>query len=1139
MFRKQSFILFFILTFSLNVNSQIDTSFWFVAPDISVGLGDRPIYMYINTYDQPSTIKLRQPANLGFVPITLSIPANSIDSINLTPFISSVENDVADVVLNRGLYLSASEKVSVLYSIRAGLNKEHISLKGPKGLGTDFYIPMQQFWDQEPITVPKSFSAFDIVATNPNTTVLITPRTNIINHTANVTFTVLLQAGETFSCRDTARSAATSLAGSIVSSDKPVGITIQSSGIAQSGCLSSVADQITNSTYIGTDYIIDKGVGANDKIFILATQNGTHLTIDDGSVTSPFLNFGQTHVYSALQPITYVKSDKPIYVLHVSANNCRLSGAQVPPFFCAGTYSASFTRSSSDSLALNITTRTGYESNFALNGNPLLIPSSSFTVVPGSSGNIKTAKIYFNTATIPVGSHNMVTNTKDVFSLGVINGSSLLGNAYSYVSEFSAYPFSNAGADFTICANGKISLNGLVGGGNVNGTWTTNGFGSFTSGFSVLTNTYVPSQLDTTIKPIKLALTSTGPCPVAKDTLYLTVKPSPLVNASVDQIVCANNSSVTLNGSVSGGASTGKWTTSGSGSFIPDDITLNAVYVPSALDKAAGTVKLILTSTAAGICANEKDSMYITITPAPVVDAGPPSYSVCANNPTLTVSGSVTGITTTGKWTTSGTGIFSPSNIIMTTGYFPTPGDIALGSIKLYLTSTNNLTCNQVKDSILLVFTPAPSVNAGVDLITCKNSPTAILSGTVSGPTSTGIWSGGLGTYSPSNAVLNPTYTPTSAEIAAGFVNLTLTSTFNLTCLANSDAVRIVFAPKPVANFNFFNVCLNNPNSFTDFSLPGSGTLDKWDWSFGAVGTSTLQNPIYTFPSSGTFTTQLIVRNSFGCFDTIKKTPVVYPLPNVNFGINRICTGAFLNLSFTDSTTITAPETITNWYWDFAGLFNSNLQNPIQLFPGDGLYNITLIATSNHGCKDTLTKQITLNPRPIAGFAYSISSGVNVASRVDFIETSKYASNWVWNFGDGSPTTTVRNPSNTYYSNGVYVVTQIAYDSYGCSDTARAAIKINNVTNEISTLIPNAISPNGDGKNDVWKLEFISILYPNAEIDIYNRWGENVFHSVGYSVPWDGSYKGQNLPVGTYYYVLNLHDSNIKEVFKGGILLIR
>ena len=104
--------------------------------------------------------------------------------------------------------------------------------------------------------------------------------------------------------------------------------------------------------------------------------------------------------------------------------------------------------------------------------------------------------------------------------------------------------------------------------------------------------------------------------------------------------------------------------------------------------------------------------------------------------------------------------------------------------------------------------------------------------------------------------------------------------------------------PKPFANFNFLNVCLNNQTTFTDFSLAGIGTINLWNWTFGDLATSAIQNPIHTYTAAGTYTTQLVVRNTYGCYDTIKKTPIIYPLPNVNFGISRICTGAFLNLMF-------------------------------------------------------------------------------------------------------------------------------------------------------------------------------------------------------------------------------------------------
>jgi len=1141
MINKVFFVLALInLWLISSLSAQTDTAFWFAAPDVSQGLGDRPVFLHFTTYAQGATVKVSLPANPSFSTISRIMPANAVDSVDLTAFIDSIEHTVPNSVLRRGIHINATAAISAMYSIRGAANKECFTLKGGKGKGTNFYVPVQQFWNQSPVTTPKSFSSIEIVATENNTRVLITPKTAIIGHAANATYSIGLQRGQSYSCRDTAYTAITSLSGSIISADKPVSVTMHSSGLSQGGCLSSTGDQITTTDYIGTDYIVTRGEGTLEKLFILATQNNTSVTINDGSTSTQVINWAETYTYTASQPITYIKTNKPVYVLHVNGYGCKLSGAQLPPFYCAGTYTTAFTRTASDSFALNLFTRSGFEGNFSLNGNSTLIPASAFTVVPGSSGLIKAARLYYPTATIPVGSYNTVTNSGDIFGLGIHNGSSLHGSAYGYLSDFVSTPHVNAGIDYTVCANGSVLLNGQVSGGNVSGTWSTNGYGSFQGSFSSLTNTYVPNPVDTTLRPVRLILSSNGPCPQIKDTLMLRVMPAPLVNASIDQILCGNNSDVLLNGSVSGGSTTGLWSSTGSGTFAPSTSSFTATYYPSSADTAAGFVKLILTSTNNGICAAERDTMRVTFTDPPIADASVSSMTVCANNPTLAVNGTVSGSPGTGKWSSSGNGSFSPSTLQLNTSYLPSNADVAAGNIKLYLSSTNNGNCNASKDSITVTFSQNPQVSAGTAIYTCRNAAIAPLNGQVSGPTNTGIWSGGAGSYAPSNTAFNATYTPTQAEINNGFVDLILTSTNNSNCLSVSDQVRINFVPKPLANFNFNNACLNNPIQFTDYSLPAIGTLDQWQWDFGDGTTAGTTNATHTYTTATSFPVRLIVRNTYGCYDTITQNPQIFPLPTNNFGVSRICTGSFLNLSFSDSSTVPAPESIQSWFWDFGGVGQSNLQNPIQFFPGSGLYNITLITTSNHGCKDTVLKQVTLDPRPIAGFAYSISSGVNVGTTVNFVDTSKFATGWWWNLADGNTPTTQQNPSTIYYNNGVYIITQVVNDAYGCTDTARAVIKVNNVTTEISTLIPNAISPNGDGKNDVWKLDFINLLYPHADVEIYNRWGERIYESRdGYPNPWDGTYKGDKLPVATYYYIINLNDPAHNEPYKGGVLLVR
>jgi gliding motility-associated-like protein len=109
-------------------------------------------------------------------------------------------------------------------------------------------------------------------------------------------------------------------------------------------------------------------------------------------------------------------------------------------------------------------------------------------------------------------------------------------------------------------------------------------------------------------------------------------------------------------------------------------------------------------------------------------------------------------------------------------------------------------------------------------------------------------------------------------------------------------------------------------------------------------------------------------------------------------------------------------------------------------------------------------------------------------------------------------------------------------------DSLSKEITINTVTSEISMLIPNAISPNGDNKNDVWKLDFIHLLYPNAKVEIYNSWGQQIFESDGYDIPWDGSYNntGELVPDGTYYYIINLNQTgDASEIYKGAVLVLK
>lgn len=119
----------------------------------------------------------------------------------------------------------------------------------------------------------------------------------------------------------------------------------------------------------------------------------------------------------------------------------------------------------------------------------------------------------------------------------------------------------------------------------------------------------------------------------------------------------------------------------------------------------------------------------------------------------------------------------------------------------------------------------------------------------------------------------------------------------------------------------------------------------------------------------------------------------------------------------------------------------------------------------------------------------------------------------------------------TVTGNRSYYVSQFVGDC----ESARTEVKV--VLGGLSALkLPNAISPNGDGVNDTWKLTGIE-SYPTANVQIYTRAGQKVFESIGYAMPFNGVYNGTPLAAGTYYYIINLNTGC--SLLSGSLTVIR
>jgi gliding motility-associated-like protein len=464
---------------------QIDTEFWFAAPDVTQGTGsearrDSTVYIVVSTLNEPAEVRINQPANPAFNPIVLSLPANATQSVNLGNFLSLIETKPANSVVNTGLLIKADAPITAYYEIRSASNREIFSLKGRNALGTKFYTPYEnsfgnnEFFNTSPY-LPPPRAGFAIVASQDSTTVLITPPIDLLGHAANTTFEVLLMRGQTYCVEAIDAAVENKPIGTKIESDKPIAVTLKDDMIdydlSSTSGADIAADQMFDYEWAGTRHIAVRGnLNANkDRVTVLATVDGTSITVNGVAVQGSF-NEGEQHVFSFDGPSAFIESDEKVYVFQTTGQSDQLCGALLPPIDCTGSTQIGFVRPAvGPFFSLHITIRAGAEGNFTLNGDPSLIPASAFSPIPGSDGAFLFAKIQYSTSQIPLGSANLINNSGDeLFHLGVLTASP--GNSANF-GYFSSFSYLNIGDAREVCLNDSEVLD--AGPGKTGYLWST------------------------------------------------------------------------------------------------------------------------------------------------------------------------------------------------------------------------------------------------------------------------------------------------------------------------------------------------------------------------------------------------------------------------------------------------------------------------------------------------------------------------------------------------------------------------------------------------------------------------------------------------------------------------------------------
>lgn len=459
--RKTILLTCLIITSSYTF-AQIDTEFWFAAPDISSSTGlDRPAFLRIASFKDAGTVTISQPAGGGLPTQVINLAANSSASIDLTAWLSAIESGPGNTVQNKGIRIVSTAQISVYYEVNhTSRNPELFVLKGKNALGNDFFISSQNAGSNTTAHTPLPYSSFNIVASDDNTSVTITPAKNIVGHAAGVPFTITLNRGQTYAAIATSQAAADHLGGSRVTSTKPIAVTLADDLVTSPGyaCADLIGDQTIPTNIIGTEYVATKGylLGTQEKIYITAVTNGT--TVSQDGILVATLNAGQSFQANLANASTYIQTSNPVYVYQISGIGCELGGAILPPIKCTGSLAVTYTRSSSRSNYLNVLVRAGGESFFRVNNSNSVIKATDFSPVPGTSNQWLSASVLLSNSISAIDSPVTITNSRTFFHLGVLIGNDREGTAFGFFSSFNNnYANASTTTPF-VCGGGTISL---------------------------------------------------------------------------------------------------------------------------------------------------------------------------------------------------------------------------------------------------------------------------------------------------------------------------------------------------------------------------------------------------------------------------------------------------------------------------------------------------------------------------------------------------------------------------------------------------------------------------------------------------------------------------------------------------------
>ncbi|BAV09117.1 gliding motility-associated C-terminal domain-containing protein [Filimonas lacunae] len=318
--------------------------------------------------------------------------------------------------------------------------------------------------------------------------------------------------------------------------------------------------------------------------------------------------------------------------------------------------------------------------------------------------------------------------------------------------------------------------------------------------------------------------------------------------------------------------------------------------------------------------------------------------------------------------------------------------------------------------------------------------------------------------------------------------------------------------------------------SFTADSLfTDSTVVARWNWNIaGQENIQATGRQLQQQLQSGTYQVQLTAVSDAGCrADTLQEIVLTGKPAKPVFAIQAATPCPETEVDFTITS---VQQDIVQWDWTFSDGATEQVPAPVKQFTYAGKYTIQLTVTNAQACSAVSDMQeLMVYPFPVmdAGTSQIVPEGAWI--RMNATAADSAAMQFRWTPAAGLSDARLLTPFLQVKGDQLYTLT--VTDAHGCAASDSVRITMLKAVN-----VPGAFSPNGDGINDVWDIPNLA-YYAGATVDVYNRYGQAVYHSSGYSTAWDGTMGGKPLMAGVYYYIIQL--KNGYSQLQGSVCILR